>query len=133
MSMSYFASGVFGINLHEIKELKPLIHDIEKAASEFVPDDRCDDCAAYQRVCHIDDQFCARAVSELNAIGIKMPTGVAIHYTGDKEEHAGRCAVAAEQWLIGYGLFKNPWDIPVIMFDESFKRKAEWLTWVAWG
>ena len=61
--------------------------------------------------------------------GIIVPASAALLWTGSEADRLARCATPADEWILGYGVFTNPWDYPPM--DESFKKISGFHSW-AW-
>jgi hypothetical protein len=61
--------------------------------------------------------------------GIIIPVSAALLWTGSEADRLARSATPADEWVLGYGVFTNPWDYPPM--DESFRKSASFHSW-AW-
>jgi len=75
-------------------------------------------------------QWIKRFIAAFAKTGVVIPEGAQLIYTEDDDSRPGRTATPSYEWIIGFGLFMSPFDYP--QADESFKKKADWHTWV-WG
>lgn len=70
----------------------------------------------------------ARLRARFREIGIDVPKGAQLIFTGYDDERPGRCQVDEEEWILGFGVFMEPWKYPPM--HESFRKAAEFYNWV---
>jgi hypothetical protein len=61
--------------------------------------------------------------------GIIVPASAALLWTGSEADRLAQCETPADEWILGYGVFTNPWDYPPM--DESFRMNSAFHSW-AW-
>lgn len=137
-------AGAFGLLVsdhHALEEILDTLAQKIDAYGETIDEDedfvldeqgnRIEDSEDYEMY---RDRVADRAVSDMRTAlyvdGIVVPNGVGMYYSGTEDERPGRTDTQAEQWVLGFGLFTAPWDYPPM--HESFRRAADWHTWV-WG
>ena len=60
--------------------------------------------------------------------GIIVPPSAALLWTGSEADRLAHCATPADEWVLGLGVFTNPWDYPPM--DASFRKSASFHSWV---
>ena len=105
---------------------------------DAIPEDERDDYAEDEygdntgkRLDKVAEAFMPRFVAAFAKVGIVVPDGATILYTGDEDDRPGSGAVDADEYVIGFGLFKRPETYPKL--DSSFTAVSEWHTWVTGG
>ena len=63
--------------------------------------------------------------------GIIVPASAALLWTGSEADRLARCATPADEWILGFGVFTNPWDYPPM--DESFKKVPAFIPGRGWN
>jgi hypothetical protein len=120
--MDYFAHAAYGVLLSlEEEEALKIDELIETADGQEDEDD------------DLEDQVAGRRADEIETLRKKYGAGPGadLHYTGDEDDRPGRCATAADSWVLGYGVLGFP-DIAAELTAE-FKSHAEWHFWVTCG
>jgi hypothetical protein len=49
-------------------------------------------------------------------------------WTGSEADRLAHCATPADEWILGFGVFTNPWNYPPM--DASFRKSASFHSWV---
>lgn len=127
MSDSAGAGGVFGILL----AARPEVADIYQELSDYVANeiDYMDETELSNNP-RIRRKFEKRFIQRFKEHGIAIPSGAKLHYSGLEDSRVGDCDCPSEEWVLGFGLFTNPWNYP--RMHVSFRRTASWHTW-AWS
>ncbi len=124
MSYNLFACGAFGILLSDYaKELKDLYTEFLEEVEEHRDDPEARDDVARR--------YSPRFIEAFRALGIHVPEGAELHYTDEEEDRPGSTETPGNDWVLGFGLFTNPWDWPPM--DESFREVARFEQWVVGG
>ena len=133
MATDYFASGVFGIILDEA-ELGQVCTDlIAEAAAKPEDDGEGNYIIDAEWYDQLADKFHDRIVARFAELGVKIPDGAFLSNTGTEDEHPGRCATSANEWIMGFGIWNLTNPSCLKDADESFLKAAELHTWVTYG
>jgi hypothetical protein len=123
---------MYGILLDEIQtpSIKALFEQFKEAIESYLDGDDGDgrDSEGY-RVLLVE--WTAKFVAEFAALGAVVPTDVDLSYTGSDDDQPAQCQTAADQYILGYGIFKDPWTYPEL--DVTFRALAQHHTWVWMG
>jgi hypothetical protein len=126
MSTSAGAGGAFGILLSAVPEVADLYAELKFHVNDSLD---ANYAANADEVSGLGD-FKTRFITAFKNLGITVPDGAQLLETGKEDERPGECSTAGDEFVLGFGLFTNPWDYPVM--DQSFKDAADWHTW-AWA
>jgi hypothetical protein len=127
MSSSAGIGGAFGLLLPEFPKVASLYGDLKLVVSKALEGkDAGDpgDMESAPEVLRVRD----RLIEALAEGGIIVPASAALLWTGSEADRLARCATPADEWVLGYGLFTNPWDYPAM--DESFRKNSGFHSWV---
>lgn len=132
MSVDAGAAGAFGLYLPHFdrlqdlyRELQDYVKQVHDAESE---DEPCDAPRMYTEVPAYQERIIQAFASEY---GIQVPPGACLIFTGTEDDRPARCATPAEEWVLGWGMFKMPWEYPEM--DASFREHADFHDWVWMG
>src|ERR1035437_6632427 len=109
MSTSCGACGVFGILLTDSKipAVAEIVKQLNEAVATYEPEDGeefdCNTPEDYPKVEALVDPL--KKAFEDN--GIVLPDGIDLQWTGSEDDQPARCDTAAEQWVLGFGLFTD--------------------------
>jgi len=127
MSSSAVIGGAFGLLLPEFPKVAAIYGDLKLAVDKALEDERAEDPGKMEsapEVLKIRD----RLIESFAEDGIIVPASAALLWTGSEADRLARCATPADDWILGYGVFTNPWDYPPM--DESFRKNASFHSWV---
>ncbi len=127
MSSSAGIGGAFGLLLPEFPQIAAIYGDLKLAINKAVEEESAEDPGELEstpEVLEVRDRL-IRAFAEA---GIIVPESAALLWTGSEADRLARCATPADEWILGFGVFTNPWDYPVM--DESFRKNSGFHTWV---
>jgi hypothetical protein len=134
MSTSCGACGAYGILLSEIDmpTVVAIREKLDKIVVDFPESDNFDleeyntpeDYPGIKEL--IDPLKQAFRVS-----GISVPEEASLQWTGSEDDRPARCNTPSEDWVLGFGLFTIPNNIPTL--DKSFIKVSEWHDWVWMG
>lgn len=124
-------SGFFGIllNMREELEIKAIVEEIDEWVQKQGED--FDDWHVDENEDEVTKRFFPRVYDMLHSVGIILPEGAGLIYTGSPDDRPCRVATSGEQWGVGFGLLTWPWNWPEM--DESFKKAGDWHTWTWMG
>ena len=131
MSQSAGACGAFGLLLSDFPCAENLLEDLRQYVEEQIElEDPAGDgfCSPYdvEGVSQFLSRFVALFANEYN---VTVPTkGIALHWSGDEDSRPASCNTDSDEWILGWDLGTDPWDYPEM--DESFRKVAQWHTWV---
>ena len=121
--------GVFGIVPRAYPAVAPLYTELVETLNRLCDETtgHPDEMENHESVVAFVPRFCA-AFAE---IGIVLPEGVALLWSGSSDDRPARCETPAEEFLLGFGILTKPWEYPPM--DESFRKEAQFHTWVWMG
>jgi len=128
MSSSAGIGGAFGLLLPEFPQVAAIYGELKVAIDKALEEESAQDPGELEsapEVLEIRD----RLIKAFAEVGIIVPASAALLWTGSETDRLARCATPAEEWILGYGVFTNPWDYPPM--DESFKKVSGFHSW-AW-
>lgn len=134
MSTCYFANGVYGIKLSthfgEQSWYKFFIAQLDAVMQGELSDqdeESLDDCV--RRGEKKATKKLLSLFSTLVGKRLKIPEGAEFYWSGSEDERpVGVHDTGAEDWILGFGIFLEPWKYPPI--PNSFRKKAELHSWV---
>ncbi len=127
MSSSAGIGGAFGLLLPEFPQIAAIYRDLKLVVNKALAGESAGDPGELEsapEVLEIRDRL-IRAFAEA---GIIVPESAALLWTGSEADRLARCATPADEWILGFGVFTNPWDYPVM--DESFRKNSGFHSWV---
>jgi hypothetical protein len=128
MSSSAGIGGAFGVLLAEFPQVAAIYGDLKAVINKALEEGSAEDpgdLESTSEVLALRD----RLVQTFAEDGIIVPSSAALLWTGAEADRLARCATPADEWVLGYGVFTNPWDYPPM--DESFRKSASFHSW-AW-
>jgi hypothetical protein len=128
MSSSAGIGGAFGLLLPEFPQVAAIYGDLKIVVNRAIEEESAQNPGDMERapeVLAVRD----RLIKALAEGGIIVPASAALLWTGSEVDRLARCATPADEWVLGYGVFTNPWDYPPM--DESFRNNASFHSW-AW-
>lgn len=126
MSTSAGGCGAYGLLLSDFPEVAPILEEL-KAAVEALDPDKEEFTDDFE---HSDaaKEFARRFREALSAnLGVEIPVEFGLLWTN--EDHPAECDVDENEWILGMGIFTNPWNWPAI--PEALREKAKFYNW-AW-
>jgi hypothetical protein len=126
MSTSAGGCGAFGLLLRDFPEVAPILEELEATVQALDPDKEefTYDFANSEAANELSQRF-REALSA--SLGVEIPTEFRLIWTD--EDHPAECTVDENEWILGMGIFTNPWNWPVI--PEALREKAKFYNW-AW-
>ena len=128
MSSSAGIGGAFGLLLPEFPQVAAIYGDLKIVVNKDIEEESAQnpgDMECAPEVLELRD----RLIQAFAEDGIIIPASAALLWTGSGPDRLARCATPADEWILGYGVFTNPWDYPPM--DESFRKNASFHSW-AW-
>jgi hypothetical protein len=128
MSSSAGIGGAFGLLLPEFPQVAAIYGELKVVIDKALEEESAQDPGELEsapEVLEIRD----RLIKAFAEDGIIVPASAALLWTGSEADRLARCATPADEWILGYGVFTNPWDYPPM--DESFKNVSGFHSW-AW-
>jgi hypothetical protein len=128
MSTSAGIGGAFGLLLPEFPQVAAIYGDLKIVVNKAIEEESTQDPGDMEsapEVLELRD----RLIQAFAEDGIIIPVSAALLWTGSEADRLARCATPADEWVLGYGVFTNPWDYPPM--DESFRKSASFHSW-AW-
>jgi hypothetical protein len=137
MSTSCGAGGAHGILLSNIgSETFPEVVELREKLRQYL-DDGDKNGTWMDKGFNSPDQdpkvkrFRKPFIAAFKKSGISVPPNAGLHYTGDEDDRPAEGCDPAEDWVLGFGLFKTPGSYPKM--SRAFTRLAGWYTWVWMG
>lgn len=129
MSTACGANGAFGILLSDVKgpALGAIRKKLERIEEKYLEDVEADSPASMPAV----RRLLKPLRDALSAVGIVVPDGARLLWTGSDDDRPASCDTDAEQWILGFGLFTRPDKYPPM--SQSFIKASRWHTWVWMG
>lgn len=137
MSTSAGAAGAFGILLMERSEVSGLRAQINDLINGLQDENQADEDQTYDDLnLDPDDKpeikaFTPLLITAFRNAGIEVPDEAELFWTGWEHDRPANCSTPAEEFVLGFGLFTDPWDFPEM--HQSFRDIARWHTWVWMG
>jgi hypothetical protein len=132
MATDYFANVAFGVVLEDDDQAAADALYRESAARlEAEGEDGAFPSEVATRMLDDNPGFLARLREKYGS----GPRAVLI-YTGDEDERPGRCSTAADDWILGvglYGVIDPDATPPAKELPLAFVRISDWHTWVEAG
>jgi hypothetical protein len=128
MSSSAGIGGAFGLLLPEFPQVAAIYGELKVVIDKALEEESAQDPGELEsapEVLEIRDRL-IKAFAETRII---VPASAALLWTGSEADRLARCATPADEWILGFGVFTNPWDYPPM--DESFKNVSGFHSW-AW-
>jgi hypothetical protein len=128
MSSSAGIGGAFGLLLPEFPQVAAIYGDLKLAIDKALEQESAHNPGELEsapEILEVRD----RLIKAFAEGGIIVPASAPLLWTGSEADRLARCATPADEWILGYGVFTNPWDYPPM--DESFRKNASFHSW-AW-
>ena len=137
MGMDCGVSGAFGLLLSNCAGKKPIERLTDELIDALVHWEEeegpagysLDHAEAYEQIA---GRFVERFIQAFKEMGIIIPKGAGLHWTGSGDDRPARCDAPANDWVLGFGLLTRPWNYPRT-FHKSFREAATFHTWVWMG
>ncbi len=132
MSMSSGAAGAFGIMLSTIPQIQDIYGKFE--AEVLVLEEKEGDRESLIRE---DNEEIKEILAKYQTLfstllhtkcGVIVPCLATLHYTGCEDDRLGTGSTPAKEWVLGFGIYTNPWEYPEMA--DSFRTVAGYHTWV---
>jgi hypothetical protein len=127
MSTSAGIGGAFGLLLSEFPKVAAIYGDLKLVISKALEGNAAGDPGEMENALEVIEVR-DRLVKAFANAGIMVPASAVLLWTGSEADRLARCATPADEWILGYGVFTNPWDYPPM--DESFRKSASFHSWV---
>jgi hypothetical protein len=127
MSTSAGIGGAFGLLLPKFPKVAAIYGDLRSVVNEAVEGKGAGDPGDMEsapEVLRVRD----RLIGVFAEDGILVPASAALLWTGSEADRLAHCATPADEWILGFGVFTNPWDYPPM--DASFRKSASFHSWV---
>ena len=127
MSSSAGIGGAFGLLLLEFPQVAAIYGDLKRLVNKALEEEMAADpgeLESYPEVLDVRD----RLIKAFAEDGIIVPESAALLWTGSEADRLAQCETPADEWILGFGVFTNPWDYPPM--DESFKKISSFHSWV---
>jgi len=127
MSSSAGTGGAFGLLLPEFPKVAAIYGDLKLVVDKALEDESAEnpgDMESAPEVIEIRD----RLIKAFADDGIIVPASAVLLWTGSEADRLAQCATPTDEWILGYGVFTNPWDFPPM--DESFRKNSGFHSWV---
>jgi hypothetical protein len=128
MSTSAGIGGAFGLLLPKFPKVAAIYDDLKLVVSKTIEGNGAGDPGDMEsapEVLRVRD----RLIGAFAEDGIIVPASAALLWTGSEADRLARCETPADEWILGFGVFTNPWDYPPM--DESFRKNSTFHSW-AW-
>jgi hypothetical protein len=127
MSSSAGIGVAFGLLLMEFPQVAAIYGDMKVVINKALEEESAEDPGAMEsapKVLEIRD----RLIQAFADDGIIVPASAALLWTGSEADRLARCATPADEWILGFEVFTNPWDYPPM--DASFRKSSGFHSWV---
>jgi hypothetical protein len=133
MSTSCGASGVYGILIPSEPKRFPEVAELRTKMEQYLNDgDKNGTWMEKMFNSPSEDpkvkRFRKLFIEAFRKRGIDVPLNAKLHHTGDEDDRPARGGVAADEWVLGFGLYTRPEKYPKL--SHSFLKLADWHTWV---
>jgi hypothetical protein len=127
MSTSAGIGGAFGLLLPEFPQVAAIYGELKLVVNQALDQEMAADPGELEGALEVL-QIRDRLIEAFSADGIIVPASAALLWTGSDADRLAHCATPADEWVLGLGVFTNPWDYPPM--DESFRKSASFHSWV---
>ena len=127
MSSSAGIGGAFGLPLAEFPRVAAIYGDLKLYVNQALDREVAaepGDLEGAMEVLRIRD----RLIGAFAEDGILVPASAVLLWTGSEADRLAHCETPADEWILGFGVFTNPWDYPPM--DASFRKSASFHSWV---
>ena len=127
MSTSAGIGGAFGLPLAEFPRVAAIYGDLKLYVNQALDREVAaepGDLESAPEVHRVRD----RLIEAFAEDGIIVSPSAALLWTGSEADRLAHCATPADEWILGFGVFTNPWDYPPM--DASFRKSASFHSWV---
>ena len=133
MPTSCGASGAYGVLLTDFPAMAAIYAELKTfvAARLAELDEAMDTVAPNEFKADELRPFCERLIKAFAEDGVIVSESATLHWTGSEDDRPAQCETAADEWVLGWGMFLDPWKYPEM--DASFRSKAAYHTWVWMG
>jgi hypothetical protein len=128
MSSSAGIGGAFGLLLSEFPSVAAIYGDLKLYVNQALDREVAAEPGELEGAPEVV-QIRDRLIKAIAEDGILVPASAVLLWTGSEADRLAHCATPADEWILGLGVFTNPWDYPPM--DESFRKSASFHSW-AW-
>jgi len=127
MSSSAGIGGAFGLLLLEYPQVAAIYGDLKLAIDKAIEEESAGNPGELENAPEVLDVR-DRLIKAFAEDGIVVPASAALLWTGSEADRLARCETPADEWILGFGVFTNPWDYPPM--EESFRKNSGFHSWV---
>ena len=127
MSTSAGIGGAFGLLLPKFPKVAAIYGELKLVVNQALDREVAAEPGELEGAMEVL-QIRDRLIGAFAKDGILVPASAALLWTGSEADRLAHCATPADEWVLGLGVFANPWDYPPM--DESFRKSASFHSWV---
>ena len=127
MSTSAGIGGAFGLLLPKFPKVAAIYGELKLVVNQALDREVAAEPGELEGAMEVL-QIRDRLIGAFAKDGILVPASAALLWTGSEADRLAHCATPADEWVLGLGVFTNPWDYPPM--DESFRKSASFHSWV---
>jgi hypothetical protein len=120
--------GAFGLLLPDFPQVAVVYGDLKRLTDKSLAAKATADPGDLERAPEVL-AIRNRLVKAFAEGGIIVPDSASLLWTGSEADRLAQSVTPADEWILGYGIFTDPWDYPPM--EESFKRTARFHSWVS--
>ena len=128
MSSTARIGGAFGLLLSEFPQVAAIYGDLKRHVDTYLTANAMADPGDLEHVPEVLE-IRDRLIEAFAEGGIMVPASASLLWTGSEADRLVQSDTPADEWILGYGIFTNPWDYPPM--EESFKKTARFHSWVS--
>ena len=127
MSSSAGIGGAFGLLLSEFPSVAAIYGDLKLYVNQALDREVAAEPGELEGAMGVL-QIRDRLIGAFAEDRIHVPASAALLWTGSEADRLAHCATPADEWILGFGVFTNPWNYPPM--DASFRKSASFHSWV---
>ncbi len=127
MSSSAGIGGAFGLLLSEFPSVAAIYGDLKLYINQALDREVAAEPGELEGAMEVL-QIRDRLIGAFAEDRIHVPASAALLWTGSEADRLAHCATPADEWILGFGVFTNPWNYPPM--DASFRKSASFHSWV---
>jgi hypothetical protein len=127
MSSSAGIGGAFGLLLSEFLSVAAIYGDLKLYVNQALDREVAAEPGELEGAMGVL-QIRDRLIGAFAEDRIHVPASAALLWTGSEADRLAHCATPADEWILGFGVFTNPWNYPPM--DASFRKSASFHSWV---
>jgi hypothetical protein len=127
MSTSAGIGGAFGLLLPKFPKVAAISGDLKLFVNQALDREVAAEPGELEGAMEVL-QIRDRLIGAFAEDGIHVPASAALLWTGSEADRLAHCATPADEWILGFGVFTNPWNYPPM--DASFRKSASFHSWV---